>query len=331
MKKALAALSPTLQISRLYDLNHKNLITINQKQTHYKIKKAKFHDGRIYLLLTTWEKNAAVGEFDLTTNKLNILSAWTSKPEGKRNDIQAWTTDGKYAAVCNRTSIRILKLDGSKECIIRDLPAESVMSTTIMDDRIYTFIGRHYYSIRRGRPAETILFSCQLDGNDRKVHMSTLNEKKRYEIENKPFTVNAMIADPFRKRLVFVSKPGFSGPRSWGEPYQGLFEYYIDSGKLDKLINCEIRGFSIVGNQIFMKCNFGRKKRAKFLLYDINSEKKISAFELSGSAKFSPFYVYGCDYAQQGQLWFYNGSFIDYISGPDSKRYPVLLSKYSSP
>jgi len=169
-----------------------------------------------------------------------------------------------YLLIARKDQIIVVAKDGSNFRIIEDLPIDEIRDLTILNKRIYAFLGRintpgSVYAL------ETMLMSCDLKGNDRKIHISTMkSDGKHFFDKQKPFIVSGLFADPERNRLLFSAE----------YPIGGLWEYYPETGAYKQLIK-QSRNYSSMtwgrknGNKLYLR--FGI--RGKYYVYNLATDK----------------------------------------------------------
>lgn len=198
-----------------------------------RLKSAVMKGGKIYLLmLNPGYKRARRNEdndflkiycFNPNNKALNEVGRIKESPFKEK----LWTAKCQFFVTSNnflfaaKDQILVIPRNRSQYHAIKDLPAKKIMAMIVLDKRIYAFLG--YTAPWTNRPpSETILFSCLLDGSDRKIHISTLRRKKQHFFDKqKPFRVTNVTADEKNHRLLFTCENSVCG----------LWEFYPDSGK----------------------------------------------------------------------------------------------------
>jgi len=163
-----------------------------------------------------------------------------------------------------KDQIFLIAKDGSYSRIIQDLPVDEIRDLTILGNRIYVFLSRTGAS-GGSYALDTMLMSCDLKGNDRKIHISTMRRNsKNFFDRQKPFLVSGLFADPERKRLLFSAE----------KPIGGLWEFHPDTGSYKQLIK-QSRNYGSsswgrkCGNKLYLR--FGI--RGKYYVYDLAGDK----------------------------------------------------------
>jgi len=104
--------------------------------------------------------------------------------------------------------------------LIAGLPLGEIQQAEIMDDRIYVW-DRH------------TLFSCDFQGNSRKLEISGRREDQLNVLDKKVEYITGWITDPTRHRLLFGMDRNVSG----GHVDDGIWEYCPATGKTAQLPN----------------------------------------------------------------------------------------------
>jgi hypothetical protein len=305
-----------------------------------KFANAVWNNNTLYLLLLetkrirhtkpfrfTYQHRWNVGQFDFKSGKLRFFSLWSDWKSQRvsRFDPKLFAVNGQFAICGFKDNINVFPLNGGKPKRIEDLPGDIVNAIALLGQRIYAFTGRR----RNNRAAQTILFSCQLDGGDRKMNISMGRTQKQNSLErHKPFVVNGMYADETRKRLIFSC----SGPNG-SSKIKGLWEFYPDSGKSACLYNSNRpidKPIIRAGNKIFFSfwrenfCIYDlEKSRAKLFLSIVDKKAehfiKVKYRSANGIFYNPPFF------ARPKQLWLGGESKIQLISLPDYNKSPLII------
>jgi hypothetical protein len=235
------------------------------------------YKGHIYLLAVDQRQSAKVFnkhknvalkiyDYDMKSGQLHIiweLDKYLYKYQPLKGKWKFCAMKDHLLITRKDQIIVVFKNDSSFQ-IIEDLPIDEIRDLTILNKRIYAFLGRvnkpgSVYAL------ETMLMSCDLKGNDRKIHISTMKrDSKHFFDKQKAFIVSGLFADLERKRLLFCAE----------NPVGGLWEYYPDTGVYKQLIK-QGRNYSSItwgrkcGNKLYLR--FGI--RGKYYVYDLTSDK----------------------------------------------------------
>jgi len=169
-----------------------------------------------------------------------------------------------HLLIARKDQIIVVARDASSFCIIEDLPIDEIRDLTILDKRIYAFLGRinkpgSVYAL------ESMLMSCDLKGNDRKIHISTMKRDSKHFFDNKKaFIVSGLFADPKHKRLLFLAET----------PVGGLWEFYPNTGVHKLLLRPNGRYIRSTwarkyGNKLYLR--FGI--RGRYYVYNLVTDK----------------------------------------------------------
>lgn len=216
-QKALKILNPSDNIK---------IMTEKFKFPSDKIDTSVMYDNKVYALS---RRDWQIYEFDPANSSFSALTKITpvnALSTGLKTPI-VMGIDDKYILLGGTEAIHVIERDNGKECVIKDLPAENVNAVTVMNDRIYAFVGREGPGgLQDAR--EVVLFSFLPDGTDRKIHISTMrSDKKTLFDKQKPFRVDSLFSDSKKKRLLFTC----------GIPLAGLWEFNPETDEGKRLID----------------------------------------------------------------------------------------------
>jgi len=271
-----------------------------------------------------------VAKLDLKSGKSKLIVPWSrwEKKHVKLENI-SFTVNGKFAVSAYENVIIVFPFNGGRLKYIQDLPGDIVNTLTVMNKRIYAFTGLQH----RSRAGTTLLFSCELDGSDRKIHISSSRRNKQNDLDRaKPFVVYGMYADETRKRLIFnCASPNRSGKVA------GLWEFYPESGKSACLCNSQRpidQAMIRAGNMIFF--SFWREN---FFSYDLKNSKVKLFFSIVDKraqhymkVKFRAaqgIFYYPPFFARQNQIWFGGDNNIRMIRLPDYAKSPQIITSFA--
>jgi hypothetical protein len=353
VRDAIVALSPDIEITKLDSLGryasniksdptgHGNAGAGDSKELlfPYRIANTIYQDGDLYLLLWGSKKEdhyAAIARFSMADLALNMVSSWSGpiNPNWRNGLQRQFAVSGNLAAVTGHDRIYLFPLNGGPVREINDLPAKNVMAVTIMKDRLYAFIGREGpgYSFA----SETVLFSCKLDGTDRRIHISTLREDKQNKFDRAPFVVYQLIADPENDRLLFVCGTFKRGiPGDWDE-INGFWEFYPASGTGSCLINYRYfcGDINIVDDDIYLGYTQpSRKTMQNHVNYNIKTGQvktviRVSWEDAGKRPTPEPALVYGhvsSLFTRPGQLWFCDNYLVRLLISKDGNKTPLII------
>jgi hypothetical protein len=273
-----------------------------------------------------------VGEMEILTGKLKSLSPWSKWQEQRRvGSFNARATfsvadDTAISGYGNR--ILIFQLNSGKIQEIKDLPGKEIMSVTLLDGRIYAFAGE----VRNRQARETILFSCKIDGSDRKIHISTSRDVKKNPLDRKnPFVVYSVFSDNIRKRLIFSSVS-----QNKPDAVRGLWEFIPDTGASKELYDKKYSSISKTTARVNNKLFFWLYH--DFCIYDITTDRveiffstqtptaknylKIKLHFGGGIAYSGPFY------ARPNQIWLCANRSFRLMTLPKREKSPLISLPY---
>lgn len=184
------------------------------------------YDNKVYFLS---RRDWKIYEFDPSDDSckpLACISPVDAPSTGIKTPIVMGMHD-RYILLGGTEAIHVVERDSWTEYIIKDLPVNRVNAMTVMNGRIYAFVGRDGPGgLEDAR--ETVLFSCLPDGTDRQIHISTMRTEKSTSFDaQKPFRVDSLFSDLEKKRLLFTC----------GRPVAGLWEFNPETGGSKKLID----------------------------------------------------------------------------------------------
>ena len=289
-------------------------------------------DGQLYLLLSGSAAHGNATSYavaQLDTDAISIISAWT--PPGKRyyrnGKYQPFAVYGDMAVIAGPEEIFILPLNGRPVIRCGKLPVNPIMDLTIMNQRIYAFLGREK-SIHSSPPlaVETILFSCRIDGSDRRIVFSTLRNAKENDFDRlPPFSVHAILPDPAQKRLILACRSAQAE-----NAVIGIWEFYPDTAT-GKCRFANINPFNridIRDDRMYFTSN-NNWEQMKF-------DPKTDRIELLSSThnRAAPFYLpvtdgfYNCGdsvFSRPGQLWMVDNYMVKLLTFPEVAASPLFF------
>lgn len=218
----------------------------------------KENDGRIYALMNS---GTSCQVYMLDPDSEKVTLAGKSSKEFSRFIIdrgffgyEPFAVSEKYFLIGGQKAIMVVPVNGTEEYLINDLPCENVSALTMMDGRIYAFVGNG------------ILFSLLPDGSDRKIHISTLRTEKKCSLDKFPkLTVTGLFPDPARKRLLLLANAKKSN-------VDGLWELSIETGQTRQLLNFE-RGHESLGLRVGNMLYIGTDSFCKSYTFDMEKDK----------------------------------------------------------
>jgi hypothetical protein len=333
-----------VEIRQLHAFNLLDSLGARVKKENVIVKNAVWKNNELYFLLCrekferlrkptrfVYNHSWGIGRMDLKTGKFSMAAPWSSAEQVKvsRNHFPPvfCVADDFAAADCDNT-LRVFAFPGGSSRKIGDLPSERLMGLSLMDGRLYVFVGR--MAPKRTAASETILFSCKPDGSDRSIHISTSRDAKQNELDRqKPFIVYSMTADEAGKRLLFnCDSPNRSGN------VKGLWEYYPASGKGRCLFDKKYRSIGGImtrtGDRLYFSFSYD-----DYCIYDLKDDKgevffstvnrsaknylKVKSRAAQGIFYCPPFF------ARPGQIWFGGDAKVVLITLPDIKRSPWII------
>ena len=326
-KAALAVMNHDITINTLFSFPDNN----NGQERI--IRNALFNKDYIYLLFNNCESNRktwSIARLAINTGKITMLISQIVDAEftfGKR--LQPFSISEKTAIAAGDNCILVFHLDSGHVKVIEDLPGKKVMAVTILGNRIYAFTGEEE-KVGGTEAHETILFSCDFNGKDRRIHISTSRENKKNMFDReKPFKVYNMVADECKKRLLFVVCAN--------DREDGLWEF-IPATEAGSLLVSEPGNLiepyiTVVDNMLFFSFFFDNHYS-----YDILKDNIDLVFSISnpvakyylkcksgvGSRRGAMGY-YGPFFTRPGQIWFGGSGEIKLLTLPDISKSPLIL------
>jgi hypothetical protein len=135
--------------------------------------------------------------------------------------LNAFFVNDKYFVLGAYKKILIISRENERVAIFKDLPDKFVHAVAIMNNRVYAFTGGNKLSVNT-------LFSCDLKGGNRKVHISIRSRVKKNLLEKQSdMRISGLFPDPAKKRILFTN--------AW--KYPGLWAMDIEDGKLKCLLS----------------------------------------------------------------------------------------------
>ncbi|MFA6103888.1 MAG: hypothetical protein WCV67_12585 [Victivallaceae bacterium] len=333
-REALAALNEDVSISRIAAVSM--LHEKKSKTSRVGIQNSLLDGNNLNLLLSqrTKEKEGmreawALARLDVKTAEMQMLTPWTPAAEisADRNPERKppFAIEDDLAVIAGNKTVYVMSLRENTINEIKDLPSPVVMGLAILNRRIYVFAGEEK-SGRSGYASETILFSCDPDGGNRKLHISTSRDDKRDFLDsNTAFSVYNLIADRPRSRLLFnaVFSPNHGS---------GLLEYSLASNSS----RFRLRGrkidspMTVVNGVIF--CSFAD---ADYYTYDLATDQPEMFFSVSdGKAKYCLDAKYHqpreiiykpAFFSRAGQIWFGGENTVKLLTLPDVSQSPLIF------
>jgi hypothetical protein len=127
-------------------------------------------------------------------NQAERIPAFLPFPSAYDSTIPRRMTVGKnFAVVAQSRAVVLIPLDGSPSRSIADWP-DKVNSAVIAGTRLYCSVG-------------TMLLSCDLEGKDRKVHLTSFREDRETP---RKYQIQQLLVDPAEKVLYFVEDNSFN-------------------------------------------------------------------------------------------------------------------------
>lgn len=271
---------------------------------------------------------------DMTNFKTRRLYSYPTKLKGwcriYRNsfsDGHALDCDGKLLAVGAKDAIHLFRLDGSKAWTITDLPDSYVNAVAILGGRIYAWLGYHS-SLKKGSRGR-MLFSCNLQGKDRRQHYNgRRTEKNTIKVERSsdldfssfPRRCRGMLAGHQRKKLYFLNDNGIGIYNPATNSYKAIELKPKYSGE-----SWEMKTFqSMDDGKLYI--SFGMD----CVIYYMDSGKYEWVFSGTqsgnGRAKYTcwnGFNILGPFYVRKGQLWSAYSGFVN-TALPKPEKYFFL-------
>ncbi len=238
--------------------DHIYLLAVDSRQS------AKIYNKPIDIALKIYDYDMKADRLE----KIWELGKFKVKSQYTRNWIFHATKD--YLLIGRNDQVFLVNKNGTRTYRIKDLPVGSIRDVTMYKNRIYAFLGRvnpegTVYAL------ETMLMSCDLNGKDRKIHLSTMRSDKQNILDKqKPFIVSTLFADPEHNRLLFVAE----------SPVGGLWEYHPSTGKFNQLqkvgkYDCVRSWGRKAGDKLYYCFDAARRK---YYVYDLNTNKLAYLF-----------------------------------------------------
>ncbi len=333
-REALTALNEDVSIEKIAAVSM--LHEKRNKTSRVGIQNALLDGNNLNLLLSqkTKEKKGiqeswALARLDISTAEMRMLTPWTPPSEitADRNAERRppFAIEDDLIAIAGDKTVYVISLRGNSFSEIKDLPSTTVMGLAILNRRLYIFAGKEK-SGRSDYAYETILFSCNPDGENRKLHLSTSRDDKKDLLElNTAFSVYNLIADRPRNRLLFNVVFYDSG----------LWEYNLSSNSSRLRLHAtrwqKIDPSVTVVNDIIF-CSFGN---SDYYTYDLISNHAEHFFSLSdGNAKYCLDAKYHqprdivykpAFFSRAGQIWFGGENTVKLLTLPDVSQSPLIF------
>jgi hypothetical protein len=268
-----------LKSSLLFRFSDEQLKETCEKDVR-KIKTAVLHNNKIYLVYQrdgyrkTSKKPAGkrrperiinIAEYDIKNAKAKDLKElYCHLPPTYGKPPPVAVEDGYMVIGIGYRIFYFNLYNNSPVKIINKLPLTDVLGVSVLNGRIYAFLGRKGYNSMR----DTMLFSCLPDGSKRKIHISTSRIDKQHPFDkHRPFNVLGMFADKINNRLIFSSGSSEKG---------GLWAFYPKSGKCEQLIKAVSKNplFRIKNMVYYLSACSGR-----FFTYNLKRDRKKIIFD----------------------------------------------------
>ena len=229
-RKALEVLMDGTQITPMLSLE--KLLIPGSKIEHSRIVRATWYSKMIYLLVLNSESKLpssgrlSIISFNPEDGTAKNLTLIPSTSNLNPDRVRGFSVSENYASMINDESMLLLPLDGSPVTELKDLPGKNIRASAVLGGRVYVFTCR---SSQTGSPQEAFLISCLPDGSDRKIHISSQREEKQNFLDRNPSYIWDAFTDAAKKRILFFILSPLENC--------GLWEFYPESGKINKLIS----------------------------------------------------------------------------------------------
>ena len=219
------------------------------------IENARLYKQKVYFL-SKRRLDATIHAFDLNSGKVKKIGKY-KKVFSDRHYIKRLShallpfyVNDDFFIIGGAEKITLISRHDLKVSYIDNLPALYVHALTLFNKRIYAFVGDFQKM--------NILFSCKVDGSDRKVHISTLRRDKQNILDRqKYFYQSGLFADEKHQRIMFAA----------GSKVAGLWEFYPGTGKFNKVISY-------------------------YDTYSVNATRLNSAIYLAANGNYSNYYIF---------------------------------------
>ena len=271
-----------------------------------------------------------VGEMDVKTGQSKFLTKWSKWREqpvfSPLRVAPSFAIMDEIAVNGYGDQILVFSLNGGDIREINELPGKKVMSIAVMNGRIYAFTGE----VKNRKAREMLLFSCNMSGGDRRIHISTSRDDKKNQLDHsEPLMVTTMFGDEKRKRLVFTGV-AFNSSLS---RIEGLWEYVPEQDRCKKLFSKKYRSIRSKNIKINNKIFFSMYKN--FCIYDLDKDKGEIFFStetpdakhyLKMTRHYGGEVAYdGPFFARDNQMWLYVSSSLRLITFPEIGNSPMLF------
>ncbi len=179
------------------------------------------YEGDLYLI--GGDKKLMIFKFDLKSEKVDEVYSVenNSRTLNFKYVLDAFFVNDKYFIIGGDGKMLLISRKNGSTTIIKDLPDRYVHGIAVMNDRVYAFTGLK-------KVVANTLFSCDLKGQERKVHISTRNRVKQNPLEEQSeMRISRLFPDPAKNRLLFVN----------GGKYPGLWTMNLENGTLKCLLS----------------------------------------------------------------------------------------------
>jgi hypothetical protein len=209
------------------------------------------HKGNVYLI--AGGRTLMIFKFNLKSGEIKKVFSMILNVEYSLN---SFFVNDKYFALGAYKKILIISRKNEGITIIEDLANKFVHAVAVMNDRVYAFTGL------KKRIANT-LFSCDLNGEKRKVHISTRGRVKRNLLEKQSdMRVSGLFPDPGKNRILFTN--------AW--KYPGLWAMNVEDGKLKCLLtinNTHEPWAKRIKDKLYIS---GSSLNTAFFIYDVKKD-----------------------------------------------------------
>jgi len=226
-----------------------------------------------------------------------------------------WDCNGSLAAIALRNGDLLLyDLKRKREHIIRDILPAPARGVAIVGNKVYALCGQE------GASQENYLVSCNLSGEDYRIHFSNVRSEKKNELEHAVCEVNSLFACN-NNELIFLL----------GTQQAKVFRYRIDADRFE--VVCDLgktsnRDRMYRDDNIFYAQNDGHG----FLIQQVDPEKDRAYCILMQNDRYKGIQAPFCrswmvqgPFARQNNLLFGAGWFTTVVDLSDPAKSPQLF------
>ncbi len=275
--------------------------------------------GELFLMVRQPENRAGVVRIGREGEEYRAFPPVSARVESNRENPppgRCFFVAGNRALWGNGGELLLFNLaDGGSVRRIVDLPGR-VTACTLLGGRIYAFFCPNY--------RQTLLWSCDLEGGDRRLLISNVREEKQNWFDRQTeLTAESIWPDPAKNRLIFPAGSGL-----WE-----LKPETMEHRRLDSFCYSPMEHSQLIGRALYYRSGYG-----VFARYDFDADRAENflglAYDSGGGGKakytvnvrntgFSPPFYYA-----RNHIWF-GGFGVKALKLPEVEDSPLLYPPFA--